>query len=94
MNMKEKNQANCSGEHRQMMYSKGKRKSADVSIIIPVYNSGEEAYRAVKSVALQTLLPQEVILIDDCSPKKQETEQWMQTIKREFSSCFDVTVIQ
>lgn len=76
------------------MCKKESRRSADVSVIIPVYNSGEEAYRAVNSVARQTLLPQEVILIDDCSPQKQETEQWMQTIKREFSSCFDVTVIQ
>ncbi len=46
---------------------------ADISVIIPVYNSSVEAYRAVKSIANQTLLPLEVILIDDCSPKAEET---------------------
>lgn len=40
---------------------------ADVSVIIPVYNSGKEAFRAVRFVLQQTLLPREVILVDDCS---------------------------
>lgn len=40
---------------------------ADVSVIIPVYNSAAEARRAVASVARQTLLPKEVIIVDDCS---------------------------
>lgn len=32
---------------------------ADISVIMPVYNSIVEAYRAVKSIANQTLLPLE-----------------------------------
>lgn len=67
-----------------MMYSKGKRKSADVSVIIPVYNSGKEAYRAVKSAALQTLLPQEVILIDDCSPQNRRRNNGCKQLKGNF----------
>lgn len=66
---------------------------ADVSVIIPVYNSGKEAYRAVQSVANQTLLPREVILIDDASPKKEETKQWLAEIEKRFGDVLDITVL-
>lgn len=38
-----------------------------VSVIIPCYNSKETIERAIQSVAVQTALPVEVILVDDCS---------------------------
>jgi len=41
--------------------------TASVSVIIPCYNSINTITRAVTSVFQQTSLPQEVILIDDCS---------------------------
>ena len=66
---------------------------ADVSVIIPVYNSGKEAYRAVQSVAKQTLLPREVILIDDASPKKEETKQWLTEIEKRFGDILDIVVL-
>ncbi len=66
---------------------------ADVSVIIPVYNSGKEAYRAVTSVAQQTLLPREVILIDDASPKKEETREWLTKIEKDFKSVLSITVL-
>lgn len=66
---------------------------ADVSVIIPVYNSGKEAYRAVQSVAKQTLLPREVILIDDASPKKEETKQWLTEIEKRFGDILDIIVL-
>ncbi len=66
---------------------------ADVSVIIPVYNSGKEAYRAVQSVAKQTLLPREVILIDDASPKREETRQYLTEIEKNFGDSLDITVI-
>lgn len=40
---------------------------ADVSVIIPVYNSGEKLKRAVLSVIKQTTQPKEIIIVDDCS---------------------------
>ncbi len=68
-------------------------KIADVSVIIPVYNSGEEAYRAVSSVAAQTLLPREVFLIDDASPKKEETRAWLTKIEKDFGEVLSITVL-
>ena len=61
---------------------------ADISVIIPVYNSSVEAYRAVKSIANQTLLPLEVILIDDCSPKAEEIRLWFSKIQDDFCDKF------
>ena len=66
---------------------------ADVSVIIPVYNSGKEAYRAVKSVAWQTLHPWEVILVDDASPQKEETRQWLTTIAKEFGEILSIIIL-
>lgn len=42
-------------------------KKADVSVIIPCYRCTDTIERAVNSIAEQTLLPAEVILVDDCS---------------------------
>jgi glycosyltransferase involved in cell wall biosynthesis len=42
-------------------------KSRKISVVIPVYNRKEELLRAVKSVLIQTQLPLEIIIIDDCS---------------------------
>lgn len=44
---------------------------ADVSVVVPCYNCSSTIERAVLSIAGQTLLPAEVILVDDCS--KDET---------------------
>lgn len=41
---------------------------ASVSIIIPCYCCSSTVTRAMESVTRQTLLPMEVILVDDCSP--------------------------
>ncbi|MDB5799558.1 MAG: cell wall biosis glycosyltransferase [Rhodocyclales bacterium] len=40
---------------------------APVSVVIPCFRCADSIERAVLSVAAQTLLPQEVILVDDCS---------------------------
>jgi glycosyltransferase involved in cell wall biosynthesis len=42
-------------------------KSAPVSAIIPCYNCQDTIRRAIQSVAAQTLLPQELILVNDAS---------------------------
>jgi len=46
-------------------------KNADVSVIIPFYNNSSTIYRAIVSVYNQTLLPKEIIVVDDCSLKAE-----------------------
>lgn len=66
---------------------------ANVSVIIPVYNSGKEAFRAVQSVSQQSLLPREVILVDDYSPNREETKYWLSKITETFGMYFNVNVL-
>lgn len=42
-------------------------KCADISVIIPTYNSEKTIERAVNSVFNQTIMPLEIIIVDDCS---------------------------
>lgn len=44
--------------------------TASISVIIPFYNSTNTIERAIKSVLVQTLLPCELIIIDDKSSEK------------------------
>jgi glycosyltransferase involved in cell wall biosynthesis len=41
--------------------------SHSISVIIPAYNAEKTIRRALKSIENQTLLPKEVIVVDDCS---------------------------
>ncbi|MDN6327404.1 MAG: glycosyltransferase family 2 protein [Alkalibacterium sp.] len=43
------------------------RETANVSVVIPCYNCSSTIERAIESVKAQTLLPKEVILVEDCS---------------------------
>ena len=43
------------------------REHASVSVVIPCFRCAASIVRAVESIASQTLLPLEVILVDDCS---------------------------
>ena len=64
---------------------------ADVSVVIPTYNSDCTIERAVKSVANQTLLPKEVIIIDDCStsPKMHTI---LNNIQNDYNNYFYIKV--
>lgn len=44
-----------------------------ISVIIPCYNSSQTLFRAISSVSTQTYLPNEVIIIDDCSNDNNKT---------------------
>jgi len=44
-----------------------KNESVSVSVIIPVFNREEEIGRAIDSILNQSVLPEEVIIADDCS---------------------------
>lgn len=65
---------------------------ADVSVIIPVYNSKDTIGRAVESVIKQTVLPQEIILIDDCSTDKF-TIECLKNLKNKYKNIIDFKLI-
>lgn len=44
---------------------------SDISVVIPHYNNGHEIYRAYDSILGQSLLPSEIIIVDDCSLDKE-----------------------
>jgi len=56
-------------------------KNADVSVIIPFYNNSSTIYRAIVSVYNQTLLPKEIIVVDDCS-FKAESDKLKKILKK------------
>lgn len=55
------------GVTTQMSGAAVSREHAPVSAVIPCYRCGATVRRALESVAAQTVLPSEVILVDDCS---------------------------
>ena len=46
-------------------------RACSVSVIIPFYNASTSVLAAITSVFLQTLLPKEIIIVDDCSSEKE-----------------------
>lgn len=64
---------------------------ASVSVIIPCYCCDETIERAIISIINQTMLPAEIILIDDASPDEGRTMGKLNELKERFS---DVTVIK
>ena len=44
--------------------------ACSVSVIIPFYNAADSILAALKSISAQTLLPNEIIIVDDCSSEK------------------------
>jgi glycosyltransferase involved in cell wall biosynthesis len=56
-------------------------KNADVSVIVPFYNNINTLYRAITSIYNQTLLPKEIIIVNDGSTKK-ESEKLIKLIKK------------
>lgn len=70
-------------EHTTVQY-------CDVSVVIPCYRCAATLQRAVASVAAQTTLPREVILVDDDSDDSGKTSAAMEQVQAVYSSVFDV----
>lgn len=65
---------------------------ANVSVIMPVYNSQKTIERAVLSIVSQTILPLELIIIDDCSTDKS-IRAILKKIKVKYEDYFDIKII-
>ncbi len=67
--------------------------NAEVSVVIPCYCCRETIGRAVDSVANQTQLPKQLILVDDGSPDEDNTFQMLNYLKDKYSKYFQIDVI-
>lgn len=71
----------------------GNKNYASVSVIIPCYCCSKTIDRAVGSVANQTLLPQQLILIDDGSSDNGATLGALNALKDKYSCLFQIDII-
>mgnify|MGYP000386649194 CR=1 FL=1 len=67
-------------------------KVIDVSVIIPVYNSFLTLERAIISIASQTYLPKEVIIVDDFSSDRKIIKLLI-ALKEKYREYFDIKLI-
>jgi glycosyltransferase involved in cell wall biosynthesis len=70
------------------------REKANVSVVMPCYNSSKSLLRAFSSIAKQNLIPSEVILIDDASQDNNKTLKLMKHIKLNYKHLFDIVLIE
>lgn len=69
------------------------KKRIPVSVIIPCYRAADVLPRAVQSVITQTVLPTEIMLINDASPDEGKTLETMQAIKHTYDKIVSVCLI-
>lgn len=67
------------------------KKRLNVSVVIPCFNSTSTIERALDSVKNQTMVPLEVILVDDCG--HDDLSKFIDTIKYKYISLFDLKLI-
>ena len=67
--------------------------SCPVSVVIPCYRCGSTIERAIKSIAQQYRLPEEVLLIDDCSDDEGETINILYRLKQQYELSLKIVVI-
>ena len=65
---------------------------ADVSVVIPTYNSENVLERAVKSVLSQILLPKEIIIVDDCSTSPN-SKAIIKNISKKYSNICLIKIV-
>lgn len=69
------------------------KKTIPVSVIIPCYCAADVLQRAVQSVIAQTVLPAELILINDASPDEGKTWAIMNEIKNIYENIVPIYLI-
>lgn len=67
---------------------------APVSVIIPCYRCQDSIERALVSVMRQTLLPAEIVLVDDASPDGGETVRELRRLAARYSETVPIRLIQ
>lgn len=72
----------------------GKRVIAPVSVVIPCYRCASTIDRAVFSVGQQTLLPEEVLLVEDCSCDDGETLDCLHRVRASYSNRLSLKIIR
>lgn len=70
-------------------FGSSRKRKAPVSAIIPCYNSSDTIARAVQSILDQTVLPSEIIIVDDASPDYGKTVHVINELKNKFFSKID-----
>jgi len=64
-----------------------------ISVIIPCYCCADTITRAVDSVARQTMLPKQVILIDDASADDGATLRKLYTLQKKYADKLEIEVV-
>jgi glycosyltransferase involved in cell wall biosynthesis len=61
-----------------------KRTEASISVIIPCYRCDATIERAISSVFFQTMIPREVILVEDCSDDGERTINALNRLRKKY----------
>lgn len=65
-----------------------------VTVVIPCYMAASTIERAVKSVMAQTVLPAEMIMIDDASPDEGLTFKQLEDIRNRYQQKIEIEIIR
>jgi glycosyltransferase involved in cell wall biosynthesis len=60
---------------------------APISVVIPCYRSDQTIARAISSVVNQSMLPTEILLIEDCSDDEGKTREALLDIQNLYPQC-------
>lgn len=64
-----------------------------VSTVIPCYRCSQTIGRALASIANQTVLPREVVLVEDASPDDGKTLDALRQLTDEYGDVFEIKII-
>lgn len=64
-----------------------------VSVVIPCYRCAESIGRAVESVARQTLVPEEIVLVEDCSKDEGKTLAALHRLQQRYRGTLSINVL-
>ena len=73
-----------------MLNQNNHKNTAPISVIIPCYNCSKTLLECVTSVLNQTLLPSEILLLDDCSSDLGATKKCMEEVKFKYGNQINI----